>query len=103
MPHIFAVVTKFCLAAFSLTNQPGAAGTTIGNNCIPAVWGRTPPAIRVSCQAAAQQELLVFAGELRVAQDSPDVLRAEPLRALWTPQIHSALRNLDAQILTQTA
>lgn len=36
VPYLLAVVAELCLAALPLAGQLGAAGTAIGDHCIPA-------------------------------------------------------------------
>lgn len=35
VPYLLAVIAELCPAAFPLAGQFGAAGTAVGNNCVP--------------------------------------------------------------------
>ncbi len=68
---------------------------------LPAVWSRAPAAIGIGHQPAAQHELLIFLHEHMVVEYNANVMGVEALWALGAADVDPALRDLDAQILSE--
>lgn len=95
------MVTKLCPTPIATTRDLWAAGTAKGNNCIPAVRGRAPAAVRVGHKPTAEHEFLVLFHEDAVSKYHANVMRIEALRALRAANVDSAFRDLDAKVLSQ--